>query len=1058
MPYSRSKLEKLFAIPLLIVLSLIFLRWQYGVLLFHTVAELFSVIVGILMLVVVWNTRHFTRNDFLIYLGIGYFWIAFLDAWHTFTVKGMPFFDIVNAEPTLHFWIYARLIEALLILSAPIFLTRNLNAKLMLYLGAILSFIIIFVSLNIKQPVMLTAEGLTVFKITTEYLIMFILSVSAVIYIIKRKLFAKNVLNYLLISIVLTIFAEFFFTQYNDFYGVPFTIGHLFKLLSFWMIYQAIISTTLKEPFSVMAQAYNSYDAIPHATVVVDNQGLISQLNRQAAQSTGLAKEQLIHQNIHKYFHPQNVPINSCELCKHIKKGQSLELNLVPFPEKKQWFVISLAPIMNGNRNSGMVQSATDITAQVLANQKQEKSEKLLKSVINATPDWIFIKDTQFRYLFVNESLSDALNIPVDEFKGKTDEEVGFSKELVFGDESKGIRGFRADDEDVINGLGIHNSYDPATFSDGSLHIFDTYKIPLLDSHDKIYGALGIARDVTERLDLETKLHQAATVFDNSNEGIFITDADANITAVNKAFSRITGYAEEEVLGQNPHLLASGKHDLLFYKNMWNELKAKGHWQGEITNKHKNGHLYPEWKTISVVKNDKDVVINYVAAFSDISELKKSQKALEYIAQHDQLTELPNRYLLITQLEQAILRAKRNKLQIALLFLDLDNFKQINDTLGHSIGDQVLKDVALKFKACIREEDIISRQGGDEFLVILEALHDPKEASVIAQKLINSLQKPFSINQHDFYIGVSIGISLFPGDGISSEQLIQNADTAMYQSKSSLKNSYSYFTPQLNQSTERLFKLENYLRVALEKNEIYVVYQPQIDIKDNQIYGFEALIRWAHPDLGLISPVEFIPIAESTGLINKIGQFVLYDSIKQIQYWNKKFKKNFCISVNISSRQFDNDDLPELINSLLIQHQCPAKYLKLEITESLLLQENSRVLELLTTIAKSKVQIALDDFGTGYSSLSYLKKYPINIVKIDQSFIRDIIKDEGDAILVKTIILMAEGLGMKTIAEGVETIEQLNYLKLENCHLIQGYYYSKPLKEHDVEVFLLNWN
>lgn len=448
---------------------------------------------------------------------------------------------------------------------------------------------------------------------------------------------------------------------------------------------------------------------------------------------------------------------------------------------------------------------------------------------------------------------------------------------------------------------------------------------------------------------------------------------------------------------------------------------------------------------------------NYVSNFSDISALKKSEEALKYMAQHDQLTQLPNRNLLIYQLEQAIYRAKRNNTKIALLFLDLDNFKQINDTLGHSVGDKVLKDVAHKFKMSLREEDILSRQGGDEFLVLLEELRGGQEASIIAQKLIDSLKDPVSISDHDFYIGVSIGISLFPDDGLESEQLIKNADSAMYQSKNSRKNRYSFFTPQLNQYTERRFTLENHLRSALTKNEIYVTYQPQIDINTKQIYGFEALIRWDHPELGVISPDEFIPIAESIGLINEVGQFVLQEAIRQIQYWDKLYTSSLCVSVNVSSRQFEDSELPELINSVLKQNQCAPQLLKIEITESLLLQDNARILEMLTTISNTNISIALDDFGTGYSSLSYLKKFPINIVKIDQSFIRDITRDPEDAILVKTIISMANGLRMETIAEGVETVEQLTFLEIKGCHLVQGNYYSKPLRKNEVETFLLNW-
>ncbi len=1048
--------------PIVILLSLILLRWNNGVLLFHTMAELFSVVVGILMLVVALNTRHYSQNNFLIYLGIGYFWIAILDGMHTFTVPGMPFFNLTDAEVTLHFWVYTRIFEAFLVLSAPLFLKKSLNIYWMFGLCAGIALLIGWASFKLPQPSMLTSHGLTTIKVFIEYFVIALLLLSISIYISMRRVFSHKILIYILSSISLTIGSEICFTLYNNFYGVPFVVGHLFKFLSFWMIYQAIIVTTLKEPFSVLAQTSSSYDAIPHIAVVVDQQGKILQLNRFAKKYVGKTDVSILQQHVHDYFHPQIAGKENCELCEHIRSIKPMASRRFYFPDKKRWFSFSLAPVTTGNNQFSMVQTSTDVTDQVVASEKLEASEQLLKTVINATPDWIFIKDRKFRYLFVNEGYARALNLRPEDFYGKTDIEMGFSKELVYGNESRGIRGFRADDQMVIQGKTLTNPYDPATFSDGSYHIFDTYKTPLYDSSGKVYALLGIAREVTERQELETKLHQAATVYDSTTEGIMITDAQVRIIAVNKAFSKITGYSEDEVIGKTPNYISSGEHNCEFYQKLWNDLKNKGHWQGELINRHHDGHLYTEWKIISVVKNADGRVTNYVATFSDITDLKISQEEMKRMAQHDQLTGLPNRTLLSEELEQAISRARRSQktsqeTRVAIMFLDLDNFKQINDTLGHSFGDKVLKEVAQKFKACIREEDILSRQGGDEFLVILEKLKDAKEAAIVAQKLINSLQQPFLISGHEFYIGVSIGISIFPDDGQEPEVLIKNADTAMYQSKNNRKNQYSYFTKSMNESSRRRFELENNLRSALERNEIYVVYQPQIDLKSNRIYGFEALVRWENQDIGLISPAEFIPVAESIGVIDEIGLYVLQQAVKHIKKWNKEFRNDMSVSVNISSRQFENRRLPETIKNVLLEQNCASELLKIEITESLLLQESTHVLESLQAIARLGVAIALDDFGTGYSSLSYLKRFPIDIVKIDQSFVRDMTSDAEDAILVKTIISMARGLKMNTIAEGVETIEQLTFLQVEECHLIQGYYFSKPLNAEDVEHFLSRW-
>jgi PAS domain S-box-containing protein len=393
-----------FVVPFLLVACLSFIRWQYGVLLFHTLAELFSVMVGILMLVIVWNTRRFTHNDFLVYLGIGYFWVAVLDTWHTFTVEGIPFFDITNAEITLHFWIYTRFIEALLLLSAAFFLKRKVSPKLVLLSGAGLTLLVSWASFSLSKPVMLTPDGLTSFKVYAEYLIIALLGLAILVYIKKRELLAREVLYFLLASLSLTIVAELFFTLYTDFNGVPFVIGHLFKFLSFWMIFQAIVRTTLNEPFRVLAQASSSYDAIPHAAVVVDNQAVISQVNRAAEESSGKSKQQLVHKHVHAFFHPNDVSEENCELCLAIKQHTAINNRLISFPVKNKWFLVSLTPIKVGDKNSGMVQLLTDITERKLAKKALQESEHDLEQLLNTIPNGIQKNDLNGVITYSNTS------------------------------------------------------------------------------------------------------------------------------------------------------------------------------------------------------------------------------------------------------------------------------------------------------------------------------------------------------------------------------------------------------------------------------------------------------------------------------------------------------------------------------------------------------------------------------------------------------------------------------------------------------------------------------
>ncbi|MCK4674541.1 MAG: PAS domain S-box protein, partial [Gammaproteobacteria bacterium] len=408
--------------PFLAILFLVFIRWHYGVILFHTLAELFSVAVGILMVVIAWNTRRFTNNDFLVYLGTGYFWIAVLDSWHTFTLKEMPFFEISDAGVTLHFWIYTRLIEALLLLSALIFLKRNLNAKLMAFLGGALTLLVIWASLTLKQPVLITPEGLTAFKINTEYLIIFLLTVTVFAYISLREYLAAKVLYFMLASLVLTIFAELSFTLYTDFHGEAFVIGHLFKFLSFWMIYQAIVRTTLIEPFSVLAKSSSSYVAIPHPAVVVDSKGIISQVNRAAEEHSGRPAHQLIHKPVHDFFHPSTLSEKNCELCTAIKQGRSLENHIVLFPKKRQWFLTSLAPINVGDKNSGMVQSLTDVTQRkivekelIALKEKTEENERKFKAITNQSTEGITVADPEGNYTFVNDTFCKMMGYSEEE-------------------------------------------------------------------------------------------------------------------------------------------------------------------------------------------------------------------------------------------------------------------------------------------------------------------------------------------------------------------------------------------------------------------------------------------------------------------------------------------------------------------------------------------------------------------------------------------------------------------------------------------------------------------
>ncbi|MBI3903860.1 MAG: EAL domain-containing protein [Nitrosomonadales bacterium] len=583
-----------------------------------------------------------------------------------------------------------------------------------------------------------------------------------------------------------------------------------------------------------------------------------------------------------------------------------------------------------------------------------------------------------------------------------------------------------------------------------------------INSKDEI-GQMAIAfnaladslqKNVTQVRKGEEQLKLSAQVFVSSMEAIVITDAGNNIIQVNKAFTEITGYSPEEVIGKNPRVLKSGRHDQEFYRDMWDALLRTGSWQGEVMDRRKSGEIYPKWLAISVVRDGAGAIRNYIALFSDITERKASYERIQYLAHFDALTHLPNRTLLNDRVELAIAGAKRDQRRLAVIFLDLDRFKNVNDSLGHHVGDLLLQAVAERLKNCVRESDTISRLGGDEFVVLLNGILDQNDAVNVAQKVLNTLSNPFDLEGHEVRIGASLGISIYPDNGPDSSELFKNADAAMYDAKKNGRNNFRLFSTPMNNETLEQISLENDLWRALKNKEFILHYQPQIDILTGKVIGAEALIRWQHPDKGLIPPVRFIPIAEENGLIAPIGEWVLNEACAQNKKWQDEGLIKIPVAVNLSALQFHQKNIKETIACALHDSGLEPGYLELEITESVTMKEVETTVRTLNEIKLMGVLISIDDFGTGYSSLSYLKRFPIDKLKVDRSFVRDLISDPDDAAIVRSIIGMGHGLRLKVIAEGVETAEQLAFLRESRCDEIQGYYFSHPLGAQDFAAFV----
>ncbi len=551
-------------------------------------------------------------------------------------------------------------------------------------------------------------------------------------------------------------------------------------------------------------------------------------------------------------------------------------------------------------------------------------------------------------------------------------------------------------------------------------------------------------------------LRRSAAAFESTRDGVVITDLKPRIVAINRAFSEITGYGEAEALGRNPSMIRSGRQDAAFYRQLWASLMTNGHWQGEIWNRRKSGEVYPQWLTISTVKDDSGQACNYVGVMTDISQLKMSEARLERMAHYDPLTDLPNRVLARLRLEHAIEQADRYAHSIAVLFIDLDRFKNVNDSFGHPVGDELLVEITRRLKNRIRSEDTFARLGGDEFLLILERVVDPGEVGHIAQSLIDLLDEPFVLSGgQEVYIGSSVGISLYPSDGRSTTELIQHADVAMYQAKADGRNTYRFFTAELSIAAQKRLKLETRLRRALERNEFVVHYQPKVDVASGRIVGCEALLRWQDPEQGLIPPYEFIPVAEEIGLIVALGEWVLRTACEQAEAWSRAGLARLNMAVNLSARQLWKPDLAERIAGILSETGMPAQWLELELTESMIIGQEALVEERFADLKALGLRLAIDDFGTGYSSLAYLKRFPIDVLKIDRSFVHDIPEDINDMEIAAAIVAMARALKLEVVAEGVETCAQLAFLQEQACDVYQGYLFSKPLPAAEFERLLV---
>ncbi|WP_407279927.1 EAL domain-containing protein [Aromatoleum evansii] len=691
-------------------------------------------------------------------------------------------------------------------------------------------------------------------------------------------------------------------------------------------------------------------------------------------------------------------------------------------------------------RHRHLLQTLVDERTSALA-----ARESKLGALISSLPDQLFVLDEPGRIVEVHSPDPALLPLAPSELPGRTYGDV-FPKPVARA-VAEALAAIRKD--------GQRHEFEYALELPGGPRQFSASMSQLSRSDGAPAGFIALVRDVSDRKLAEEKMREAMVVFEASSQGIMTADAAGVIASVNPAFCSITGYSADEVVGHTPAMFKSGRHDAGFYKNMWTTLETTGRWEGEVWNRRKAGDVYPQWLTISAVRDETGRLIKYVSVFSDMTRRKQREEVIWRQANFDALTGLANRNLLNDRLERALAHSRRTGKKAGLVFLDLDGFKWINDTLGHDLGDEMLVEVAARLKDCVRQQDTVARLGGDEFTLVVDDIDGVEDLQTVGDKVLRVIREPFQLAGANRYVSGSLGITVFPDDGDNVQTLLRNADIAMYQSKQLGKNRCQFYSQDMQEAARRRVQLEAELRVAIERREFVLYYQPIIDVGSGRVSGAEALVRWQHPLRGLVSPDEFIAIAEDTGMILPIGAWVLDEALRQATEWLAQGLPMLRLAVNVSGVQFREQGLFELIAQAARKPGFERIQLVLEITESVLMQSSDATEVLMREIRQLGVNYSLDDFGTGYSSLSYLKRFPVDHVKIDRSFVSDCLEDVNDALLVEAIINMAHSLGLKVTAEGVETEAQRDFLGARQCDFLQGYLISAPLPADDFRSFVL---
>lgn len=716
----------------------------------------------------------------------------------------------------------------------------------------------------------------------------------------------------------------------------------------------------------------------------------------------------------------------------------------------RHWFDMRFSPVISADGSfDGMICVATDVTGEQNIRKRLDKVNLHLRGLMDNVPTGIaFIRGGAIQWN--SRALEEIFGYDHDALKGR-------SPEILYDD----VEVFHKLEEEARQDLLERNSFIRKVLfrrADKSRFIGEITG-RLVDWSNTRAGTMWVVQDLTRYLEEEKERRLSKTVFDNVVEGVMVTDAASRIVQINKAFTSITGYLEKDVMGEKPSIFKSDQHDETFFKNMWEDLNKKGEWEGEMWNRRKNGQTYLSWMNISALKDDHGNVEEYVSVFNDITSHHETQEQLNYQSNYDLLTGLPNRHLLADRFSQAAAQAKREQKSFSLIYMDLDNFKYLNESLGLEAGDFIIKAIAKRLDKALRSVDTVARISGDEFIILLIGAGDEEAASHVVGNLAVAISEPLQVKGHDddLLMSASCGLAMYPRDGDTLAELTPKAEAAMHRAKEVERGLFMFFTEDMNTQAQERLQLETKLRKALDNDEFELYYQPKVDLETGEVFGAEALIRWINPELGLVGPDKFIPIAEETGLIVPIGEWVFKTACAQLKQWQDEALSLKNVAVNLSGRQFTKPDLAHDLISIINETGIDPKSLEVEITESFIASSETGVVDALNLLSNTGVQLSVDDFGTGYSSLNYLHRFPLDIMKIDRSFIMHIGEASEEATtlnLAKAVIAIAKSMNLKIVGEGVETEAQLNFLRENGCDLMQGYYFSKPLPVHEFQNLL----